>query len=161
MKAAILRSFDQPLDVAEMETPTPGPHQALVRLVASGVCHTDLHASEGDWPVKPAPPFVPGHEGVGVVEAVGPEVDDLAVGDLVGNAWLWSACGKCEYCRKGRETLCVSEELGGSTQNGSFGEYMLVDARYAPRTRRASTHSRRPRSSAPASPSTRASRRPR
>lgn len=133
MKAAIVRSFDAPLDVNEMEKPTPGPHQALVKLVASGVCHTDLHAAEGDWPVKPAPPFVPGHEGVGVVEAVGPEVDDLKVGDMVGNAWMWSACGKCEFCRQGWETLCVDEQLGGYTVNGSFGEYMLVDARYAPR----------------------------
>ncbi|MBN6778539.1 alcohol dehydrogenase AdhP [Pseudoclavibacter alba] len=133
MKAAIVRSFDAPLDVNEMEKPTPGPHQALVKLVASGVCHTDLHAAEGDWPVKPAPPFVPGHEGVGVVEAVGPDVDDLKVGDMVGNAWMWSACGKCEFCRQGWETLCVDEQLGGYTVNGSFGEYMLVDARYAPR----------------------------
>lgn len=133
MKAAVVRSFDQPLDVSDVDVPTPGPNQALVKLVASGVCHTDLHASEGDWPVKPAPPFIPGHEGVGRVEAVGPGVDDLEVGDLVGNAWMWSACGKCEYCRKGWETLCVDEQLGGYTVNGSFGEYMLVDARYAPR----------------------------
>lgn len=133
MKAAIVTEFGKPLTVGDTERPQPGPGQALVKLVASGVCHTDLHAAHGDWPVKPQPPFIPGHEGVGEVVALGDGVTDLAVGDLVGNAWLWSACGTCEYCRTGWETLCESQQNGGYVVDGSFGEYMLVDTRFAAR----------------------------
>ena len=133
MTAAVVTSFDAPLSVKEVELPQPGPGQALVKLLATGVCHTDLHAAEGDWPVKPQPPFIPGHEGVGRVEAVGAGVTELSVGDLVGNAWLWSACGECEYCRTGWETLCEKQQNGGYSVDGSFGQYMLVDARFAPR----------------------------
>ena len=132
MKAAVVTQFGTEADVTEVERPTPGQHQALVKLISSGVCHTDLHAMEGDWPVKPTPPFIPGHEGVGIVEEVGPDVENLKVGDMVGNAWLWGACGHCQYCRTGWETLCEEQVNGGYSVDGSFGEYMLVDARYAP-----------------------------
>lgn len=101
MKAAVVTQFGTEADVTEVERPTPGQHEALVKLISSGVCHTDLHAMEGDWPVKPTPPFIPGHEGVGIVEEVGPDVENLKVGDMVGNAWLWRACGHCQYCRTG------------------------------------------------------------
>lgn len=131
--AAVVTEFGEPLEVQELELPEPGPGQVLVKLLTSGVCHTDLHAAHGDWPVKPAPPFVPGHEGCGTVVAVGPGVTDIEVGELVGNAWLWSACGVCEYCRSGWETLCVDQQNGGYSINGSFGTYMLVDARFAAR----------------------------
>ncbi|GGH66597.1 alcohol dehydrogenase AdhP [Rothia aerolata] len=132
--AAVVDEFAQPLNVRELDLPKPGPHQVLVKLLASGVCHTDLHASEGDWPVKPQPPFVPGHEGVGEVVALGEgDLAGVQLGDMLGNAWLWSACGQCEFCLTGRETLCLESQYGGYTQNGSFGQYMLVDARYAPR----------------------------
>lgn len=131
--AAVVHEFGADLAIEQIEIPQPGPGQALVKLVASGVCHTDLHAVNGDWPVKPTPPFVPGHEGVGVVEAIGDGVTEVAVGDMVGNAWLWSACGTCEHCRQGWETLCEKQENGGYSVNGSFGQYMLVDARYAPK----------------------------
>ena len=133
MKAAYVTQLGDQLTVGDYEKPTPGSGELLVKLVASGVCHTDLHAAEGDWPVKPSPPFVPGHEGVGVVEAVGDAVEGFKVGDLVGNAWLWSACGQCEYCRSGWETLCEQQKNGGYSVDGSFGQYMLVDATYAPR----------------------------
>jgi propanol-preferring alcohol dehydrogenase len=133
MHAAVVKEFGTPLTVEEYPLPTPGPGQALVKLISSGVCHTDLHAAEGDWPVKPSPPFVPGHEGVGEVVALGEGVTSLALGDLVGNAWLWSACGDCEYCRTGWETLCESQQNAGYSVDGSFGEYMLVDAEFAPR----------------------------
>ncbi len=133
MQAAVVKEFGTPLSVEEYPLPTPGPGQALVKLISSGVCHTDLHAAEGDWPVQPSPPFVPGHEGVGEVVALGAGVTSLAVGDRVGNAWLWTACGDCEYCRTGWETLCESQENGGYSVDGSFGEYMLVDADFAPR----------------------------
>ncbi|MCT2007461.1 alcohol dehydrogenase AdhP [Micrococcus lylae] len=132
MKAAVVTRFGNETEVKEVERPTPGQHQALVKLIASGVCHTDLHAMEGDWPVKPTPPFIPGHEGVGIVEEVGPDVDNVKVGDMVGNAWLWTACGHCQYCRTGWETLCEEQLNGGYSTDGSFGEYMLVDTRYAP-----------------------------
>ncbi|MCX0275883.1 alcohol dehydrogenase AdhP, partial [Nocardia zapadnayensis] len=132
MRAAVVEQFGDSITVDEaVETPTPGRGQVLVKLIASGVCHTDLHALHGDWPVKPEPPFIPGHEGVGVVEAVGEGVTSLAVGDIVGNAWLASACGQCEYCRTSWETLCEQQTNGGYSVDGSFGEYMLVDADYA------------------------------
>ncbi len=133
MKAAVVRELGQPLSIDDVPRPEPGFGQALVRLVTSGICHTDLHAADGDWPVKPTPPFIPGHEGVGEVVAIGEGVEDLAVGDLVGNAWLWSACGRCEYCRTGWETLCESQTNGGYVVDGSFAEYMLVDHRFAAR----------------------------
>lgn len=131
-RAAVVRTFGEPLDVSEVELPTPGPFEALVKVLYSGVCHTDLHAAEGDWPVKPNPPFIPGHEGVGTVVAVGDSVKRVKVGDTVGNAWLWSACGECEFCEAGWETLCLAQENGGYSVDGSFGQYMLVDSRYCP-----------------------------
>ncbi|KRE25702.1 alcohol dehydrogenase [Mycobacterium sp. Soil538] len=133
MRAAVVHQLGSPLTIEELELPKPEYGEALVKLETSGVCHTDLHAAHGDWPVKPTPPFVPGHEGYGTVVAVGDGVDDLMVGDKVGNAWLWSACGRCEYCRTGWETLCEHQRNGGYTVNGSFGSYMLVNAAYAAR----------------------------
>ena len=133
MRAAVVAELGAPLTVTDLPLPTPGPGEVLVRLETSGVCHTDLHAAHGDWPVKPTPPFVPGHEGYGTVVAVGDGVTDLKLGDKVGNAWLWSACGQCEYCRTGWETLCESQQNGGYSVNGSFGSYMLVNGTYAPR----------------------------
>ncbi|WP_171018676.1 alcohol dehydrogenase AdhP [Rhodococcus sp. Q] len=133
MKAAVVHEFGKPLTIEEVPIPVPGPNQALVKLETSGVCHTDLHAAEGDWPVKPSPPFVPGHEGVGRVVQLGEGVTELEVGQRVGNAWLWSACMECRFCRTGWETLCEKQVNGGYSVNGSFAEYMLVDARFAPR----------------------------
>ncbi len=131
MQAAVVEEFGSPLTIEDLPLPVPGPGQALVKLVASGVCHTDLHAAHGDWPVKPTPPFVPGHEGVGQVVALGEGVTGLRIGQLVGNAWLFSACGECEYCTTGWETLCERQENSGYSVDGSFGQYMLVDAEYA------------------------------
>lgn len=133
MHAAVVTGFGEPLQVEQLDLPTPGYGEVLVKLETSGVCHTDLHAAHGDWPVKPTPPFVPGHEGCGTVVALGDGVDDLKVGDKIGNAWLWSACGRCEYCRTGWETLCESQRNGGYTVNGSFGSFMLVEAAHAAR----------------------------
>lgn len=133
MLAAVVHEFGAPLVLEERPIPEPGPHEALVKVDYTGVCHTDLHAIEGDWPVKPKPPLIPGHEGHGIVVAVGDQVTNVRVGDRVGNAWLWSACGECVFCLTGRETLCEKQENGGYSVNGSFGEYMLVDARYAGR----------------------------
>ena len=133
MTAAVVHELGAGLSVEDVPVPRPGPGQALVKLISSGVCHTDLHAVQGDWPVKPSPPFIPGHEGVGTVVALGEGVTDLAIGQLVGNAWLWSACGTCQYCRTGWETLCEQQQNGGYSVDGSFGQYMLVDSRFAAR----------------------------
>lgn len=132
MRAAVVHSFTEPLRIDERPLPVPGPHEALVRVEYTGVCHTDLHAARGDWPVKPELPFVPGHEGVGTVVAVGEHVERVRVGDLVGNAWLASACGACEFCESGWETLCPAQRNSGYSVDGSFGDHMLVDARFCP-----------------------------
>ncbi|MFI5505489.1 alcohol dehydrogenase GroES-like protein [Corynebacterium kutscheri] len=130
---AVVEKFGEKLVINEVELPVPGPNEALVKVIASGVCHTDLHAAEGDWPVQPKPPFIPGHEGVGEVVQLGPGEHSVALGDMVGNVWLWSACGECEHCRTGWETFCDKAEYGGYTVDGSFGQYMLVDTRYCAR----------------------------
>jgi propanol-preferring alcohol dehydrogenase len=130
MKAAIVEKFGDPLVLREVPIPVPGPGQALVEVVASGVCHTDLHAVDGDWPVKPKLPFTPGHEGAGIVVAVGQGVSHLKEGDRVGIAWLHSACGHCEYCLSGWETLCPEQQNSGYSVNGSFAEYALGQADY-------------------------------
>src|SRR6202162_5085875 len=130
MQAAVVEEFGKPLVVREVPVPTPGPGQALVEIIATGVCHTDLHAAEGDWPVKPSPPFIPGHEGAGTVVAVGTSVTHLKVGDRVGIAWLHSACGHCEFCLSGWETLCLAQQNSGYSVNGTFAQYALGQADY-------------------------------
>lgn len=130
MKAAVLHEFGQPLQIEEVDIPTPGAGQIVVKMQASGVCHTDLHAVEGDWPVKPTPPFIPGHEGVGIVTAVGDNVEHIKEGDRVGVPWLYTACGHCTHCLGGWETLCEKQENTGYSVNGSFAEYVLADANY-------------------------------
>lgn len=132
MKAAVVPALGDPLEIQDLPIPEPGPFDALVRVDYSGVCHTDLHAAHGDWPVKPTPPFIPGHEGSGVVVAIGNAVTRVNVGDRVGNAWLATACGHCEYCETGWETLCAEQKNSGYSVDGSFGQYMLVDSRYCP-----------------------------
>ncbi len=133
MKAAVAQEFGTPLMIEDAAIPEPGPGQALVKLISTGVCHADLHAIQGDWPVQPTPPFVPGHEGVGTEVGLGRGVLELALGQHFGNAWPWSACGTCEYCRTGWETLGEQQQNGGYCVDGSFGEYMLVDERFAAR----------------------------
>jgi len=130
MKAAVVEKFGEPLVIREIPIPTPGPGQALVEIVATGVCHTDLHAADGDWPIKPTLPFTPGHEGAGVVVALGPGVTHLKEGDRVGIAWLHSACGHCEFCLSGWETLCLKQQNSGYSVNGSFAQYALGQADY-------------------------------
>ena len=130
MKAAVLHEFNQPLQIEEIDIPTPGAGEIVVKMQASGVCHTDLHAVEGDWPVKPSPPFIPGHEGVGLITAVGEGVTHVKEGDRVGVPWLYSACGHCTHCLGGWETLCESQQNAGYSVNGSFSEYVLANANY-------------------------------
>lgn len=130
MQAAVVEKFGEPLVVREIPVPRPGPGQVLVEIVASGVCHTDLHAADGDWPVKPTLPFIPGHEGAGIVVALGPGVTHLKQGDRVGIAWLHSACGHCSFCLSGWETLCLEQKNSGYSVNGSFAQYALAQADY-------------------------------
>ena len=131
MKAAVVHEFGEPLVVEEVATPVPEQGQVLVRVETSGLCHTDIHAAHGDWPVKPAPPFIPGHEGVGIVERVGSGVTRLHEGDRVAVPWLGWACGACEACASGWETLCPNARYTGYTVNGGFAEFVIADAAFA------------------------------
>lgn len=130
MQAAFVTAFGKPLELREVDIPTPGPGQILVKTEACGVCHTDLHAAKGDWPLKPKPPFIPGHEGIGIVVALGEGVTAVKEGERVGVPWLFSACGHCEHCLSAWETVCGEAEFGGYTQNGGFAEYIIADPNY-------------------------------
>jgi propanol-preferring alcohol dehydrogenase len=130
MQAAVVEQFGKPLVLQEWDIPTPGPGQILVKTEACGVCHTDLHAAKGDWPVKPSLPFIPGHEAIGLVVALGTGVTIVKEGDRVGVPWLYSACGHCEYCLSAWETVCAEAQFGGYTKNGGFAEYILADPNY-------------------------------
>ncbi len=133
MKAAVVRQFGKPLTIEEVPIPTPGPGEILLKIVATGICHTDLHAADGDWPVKPNPPFIPGHEGAGIVAAVGAGVKLYKEGDAAGIAWLHDACGHCEQCITGWETLCETQNDSGYSVNGTFAEYAIGAADYVAR----------------------------
>jgi propanol-preferring alcohol dehydrogenase len=130
MHAAVVRQFGKPLVLEEWDIPKVGAGQILVKTEACGVCHTDLHAASGDWPLKPKPPFIPGHEAIGIVVDVGAGVKIVREGDRVGVPWLYSACGHCEYCLSAWETVCGEAQFGGYTKNGGFAEYVLADPDY-------------------------------
>jgi propanol-preferring alcohol dehydrogenase len=130
MKAAVVTSFTQPLEIQDLPIPVPGSGQVLVRMETSGLCHTDIHAARGDWPVKPTPPFIPGHEGVGVITEVGAGVPPDRIGQRVAIPWLGSACGHCEYCVSGWETLCQAQENSGYSIDGTYAEYAVATADY-------------------------------
>lgn len=130
MKAAVVTDFESPLEISEREVPEPGPGQVLVEMEACGLCHTDIHAAHGDWPVKPTPPFVPGHEGVGRIVKLGPGVSHRALGDRVAIPWLGHACGHCDHCVAGWETLCEEQQNSGYSVDGAFAEYAVADATY-------------------------------
>ncbi|MEO6881071.1 MAG: zinc-dependent alcohol dehydrogenase [Mycobacteriaceae bacterium] len=131
MRAAVVTDFHTPLQVQDVPVPVPGPGEVLVRIETTGLCHTDIHAAHGDWPVTPTVPFVPGHEGVGRVEALGADVTSRAVGDRVAIAWLGSACGQCRHCIGGWETLCEQQENSGYSVDGTFAELAVVRAAFA------------------------------
>ena len=133
MKAAILSEVGGRLSVEEIPTPRPKAGEVLLKVIACGVCHTDLHAADGDWPVRPVLPFIPGHEGTGVVAALGQGVKNLREGDAVGVAWLHDACGRCEHCVGGWETLCEAQHNSGYSVNGTFAQYAIGAADYVAR----------------------------
>ena len=130
MKAAVSKEFGKPLVIEEVEVPRPKAGEVLVKIEACGVCHTDLHAVDGDWPIKPKANLIPGHEGIGKIVELGDGVTHLKIGDIVGIPWLYSACGHCEHCFGGWETLCESQKNGGYSVNGGFAEYAVADANY-------------------------------
>jgi propanol-preferring alcohol dehydrogenase len=132
-KAAVVHRFHEPLTIDEVPRRELEPGQVLVRVEASGLCHTDIHAAHGDWPVKPTPPFIPGHEGVGVVVELGPGVREVAEGDRVAMPWLGYACGACDHCVSGWETLCLEQKNMGYSIDGGFGQYAVAYARYVVR----------------------------
>src|SRR3954469_3351235 len=129
MKAAVVRAFKQPLTIEDVAKPEPGVGEIVVKIEASGLCHTDIHAAHGDWPVKPRLPFIPGHEGVGIVESVGTDVSEVREGDRVALPWLGYACGACEYCGSGWETLCEKQLNTGYFIDGAYAEYAKAYAR--------------------------------
>ncbi|SEQ38888.1 zinc-dependent alcohol dehydrogenase [Streptomyces radiopugnans] len=131
MRAAVVRTLGAPLVIEDRPDPRPGPAQVSIRVEASGLCHTDIHAARGDWPVKPNPPFVPGHEGVGIVERLGDDVTHLSVGQRVAVPWLGWACGRCEHCLSGWETLCERQKNTGYGVDGGHAEMMLAHADFA------------------------------
>lgn len=131
MKAAVVQEFKEPLLIKDTESPVPSPDEVLIKIEACGVCHSDLHLAEGDWPqmmkiVKK--PLILGHEVVGRVVEKGTEVNSLDVGDRVGVAWIHYACGVCELCLEGNENLCPRQQITGATVDGGYAELMTAKA---------------------------------
>lgn len=127
MKAAVFHEGGRPLEVTEVETPTPGPAEALIRVAGCGLCHTDLHyVDHGVKTFKP-PPLILGHEAAGTIEALGETVTDRAVGDRVLIPAVLS-CGRCSYCREGRENLCEGLAMLGNNMDGAYAEFVTVPA---------------------------------
>ena len=130
MRAAVIQQFGSPLVIEDRPVAEPGRGQIRVKIETSGVCHTDIHAAHGDWPIRPTLPLVPGHEGVGLVDALGDGVDRVSLGQRVAIPWLGSADGTCEFCVKGLETYCVTPTFTGYTVDGGYREYSIADARF-------------------------------
>lgn len=130
MRAAVILAFGLPPEIRQVPKPSPGPGQVLIKVEACGLCHTDLHAADGDWPLKPTPPFIPGHEVVGQVAEVGERVTHPKIGDRVGVAWLFEACGACEFCVGGWESLCGSQQNTGYSVPGGLAEYLVAPAAF-------------------------------
>src|ERR1700723_941360 len=134
MKAAVLHNFKTPLALEEVERPTPGPDEVLIEVEACGVCHSDLHVADGDWPqlakiVKK--PLILGHEIAGRVVEKGEAVSDHQIGDRVGVPWIFSSCGECEMCRDGNESLCAKQHITGVSVDGGYAEFVKAPARHA------------------------------
>ena len=133
MKAGVVRDFHRPIAIEDVPVPVIGRDELLVKIETSGLCHTDIHAAHGEWPVKPPLPFIPGHEGVGIVERVGSDVTRVAVGDRVAVPWLGWACGACEHCASGWETLCLQQRNTGYSVDGGYAEYVKASAAFVGR----------------------------
>jgi propanol-preferring alcohol dehydrogenase len=133
MKAAVLRKIGQELKIETLPVPEPKAGDILIKVVACGVCHSDLHAIEGDWTPHPTLPLIPGHEVTGHVAAIGAGVTGFKIGDPVGVPWMFSACGTCEFCLAGMETICKSGEATGYSKPGGYAEYMVAPAAFVGR----------------------------
>lgn len=129
MRAMRFEAVGTPLRLQECATPVPGPMQVLVKVAACAVCRTDLHVVDGEL-AEPKLPLTPGHEIIGHVEALGRGVQDFALGQRVGIAWLGWSCGRCEFCQRGEENLCPSARFTGYQLDGGFATHVLADARY-------------------------------
>lgn len=134
MRAQVLHETGEisshPLRLEDIPIPEPAPGQIRLRVSACGACHTDLHTVEGDLTL-PKIPIVPGHQVVGIVDALGEGVTEFEIGERAGTVWLYRSCGKCRYCLSGRENLCEQAEFTGFHVDGGYAEYMLVDADFA------------------------------
>jgi propanol-preferring alcohol dehydrogenase len=134
MKAAILREFKTPLTIEDVEQPQADAQEVLIEVEACGVCHSDLHVADGDWPqLVPITkrPLVLGHEIAGRVVEKGESVHHLEVGDRVGVPWVYWTCGECDFCREGNENLCVKQKITGVTVDGGYAEFVKVPASHA------------------------------
>ncbi|WPK25935.1 hypothetical protein PUMCH_003273 [Australozyma saopauloensis] len=127
-KAIVFETNGGPLEYKEIPVPEPNSNELLINIKYSGVCHTDLHAWKGDWPLATKLPLVGGHEGAGVVVAMGKNVKNWKVGDLAGVKWLNGSCMSCEFCQHGDEPNCAQADLSGYTHDGSFQQYATADA---------------------------------
>jgi propanol-preferring alcohol dehydrogenase len=130
MRAMVLHGPGRPLVAADVACPAPAADQVLIEVAACGVCRTDLHVCDGEL-THPKLPLIPGHEVLGRVVAKGAAVDRFALGDRVGVPWLGFTCGRCSYCRSGRENLCDQPRFTGYTLDGGYAEFCLADQRYA------------------------------
>ncbi|KAJ5894271.1 hypothetical protein N7495_005962 [Penicillium taxi] len=129
--AQVAESVGAPLQFKQIPVPKPGPDQILVKIRYSGVCHTDLHAWKGHWPLPVKFPLVGGHEGAGVVVAKGSLVTGFDIGDHAGLKWINSSCSECEHCRQADEPLCPNAQMSGYTVDGTFQQYAVGKATLA------------------------------
>lgn len=130
MDAMVLKALGAPLEWTNLPDRSPAEYQIRVRVLACGVCRTDLHVVDGELP-NPTMPIIPGHEIVGRVDAIGSGVEGLSIGDRVGIPWLGHTCGSCPYCLSGHENLCDHPLFTGYTRDGGFATATVVDARFA------------------------------
>jgi propanol-preferring alcohol dehydrogenase len=134
MKAAILQEFKKPLVLEEVPRPILKANEVLIQVEACGVCHSDLHLADGDWPQLAAitkKPLILGHEIAGHVVERGADVREFQVGDRAGVPWIYWTCGECEFCQGGDENLCARQEITGVTVDGGFAEFLRVSASHA------------------------------
>ncbi|MGB7284716.1 MAG: alcohol dehydrogenase catalytic domain-containing protein [Candidatus Acidiferrum sp.] len=134
MNAAVLREFKEPLSIEDVAQPEPGPDEVLIQMEACGVCHSDLHVADGDWPQIVSitkRPLILGHEIAGRVVEKGALVHDMEVGDRVGVPWVYWTCGECDFCRQGDENLCTKQKITGVTVDGGYAEYVKAPASHA------------------------------
>jgi alcohol dehydrogenase, propanol-preferring len=136
MKAAVLHEFKKPLSLEEIEKPSPGSTELLIQVEACGLCHSDLHVADGDWPQFAKitkHPLILGHEIAGRVADIGDGVEGFRIGDRVGLPWIYWTCGDCELCREGHENLCAKQKITGVTVDGGFAEFVRAPASHVVR----------------------------